>query len=506
MVQPANRRLVTEATLNEEVAKDRSRLGPLELAVTESRNGKPLGTEDLSTVTGFGSYYQSSNANATIARGYPVATAGNMQVLPWGSNKIRVYWPYVPGFFYVQNVLNNVPGAWKAFQSTAGKSLGVEDLNAVMDPGAWFQASKANSTVANNYPADSTEQGAGLNLSWSDTATNRVQLFFPGAARRFHRRTVFAGEARAWETYEPSDVIESRIMGRINSEAGVASAALPTEDWAHWGDSLTDDVLLGADGWVAKLSTLTGKQHYNGGWYGQKAGEIAARMGSAPMRGTFPGGVIPAAGSTAAFTPSFGRVAQNNKVQRQILGSIAGRRGHFTSPTTGDLVFTPTDGVATPTPVSGARVFVPDNPYANRVTTLWMGTNDLTSTLTPEQLVSLIGASMDFLSPRVKRVLIFTLPQASNRAVGSAIYNKCEAVNAALRKLAPGNIVEMAAYLMSDQAATDAGITFTAEDRSDIEKGYTPRSFRSDDIHFNATAGIAIAKKVHAEAAARGWV
>lgn len=41
-------------------------------------------------------------------------------------------------------------------------------------------------------------------------------------------------------------------------------AALPTENWAHWGDSLTDDAVTGVDAWVNKLSTLTGKSHFNG--------------------------------------------------------------------------------------------------------------------------------------------------------------------------------------------------------------------------------------------------
>lgn len=135
MVQPANRRLVTESTLNEEIAKDRSRLGPLELAVTESQNGKPLGTENLSTIAVPGSYYQASNANATLDRGYPVALAGDMVVRPWGApgsgRYQRRYYPYTGGRFYTQNVVGGVADPWITFDSirdTGWRNIDVSDV------------------------------------------------------------------------------------------------------------------------------------------------------------------------------------------------------------------------------------------------------------------------------------------------------------------------------------------------------------------------------------------
>lgn len=111
-------------------------------ALEATNAGVGLTTEDLSTVLAVGNYYQTSNANATLARGYPVALAGDLVVRPWGSvssGKIqRRYYPYTGGKFYMQNVVLGVAGAWVAFDSvrdTGWRAIDVTDVaGSIRDP------------------------------------------------------------------------------------------------------------------------------------------------------------------------------------------------------------------------------------------------------------------------------------------------------------------------------------------------------------------------------------
>ncbi|QSZ54495.1 pyocin knob domain-containing protein [Paenarthrobacter sp. AT5] len=111
-------------------------------ALEATNAGVALSTEDLSTVLAAGNYYQTSNANATLARGYPVALAGDLVVRPWGSvssGKIqRRYYPYTGGKFYTQNVVLGAAGAWVTFDSvrdTGWRAIDVTDVTgSIRDP------------------------------------------------------------------------------------------------------------------------------------------------------------------------------------------------------------------------------------------------------------------------------------------------------------------------------------------------------------------------------------
>lgn len=274
-----------------------------------------------------------------------------------------------------------------------------------------------------------------------------------------------------------------------------------SRNWLHVGDSLTDDVVLGTSQWPAVQATLDGALHEIRGWYNQESFEIAVRMGAQLYPVTVSGNSIPA---TAAVTVTGQRPDQlafggyTGLKNRRIYGWLADRYGYLQNPTDiGSMVFTPTDGADTATTVSGRQWFQGDmDDYLNRIVTIWMGANDLGEE-TPEQIVRLVRSMV----ARVPhgRVMVFTITGRSTFKTETA------AVNAALLAAFSGLVFNTTAALTAPQAATDAGITFTAQDNTDIAAGIIPSSFRSDGVHLNANGAYALARAVHREAVARGY-
>lgn len=293
----------------------------------------------------------------------------------------------------------------------------------------------------------------------------------------------------------PTDRVKTLLTG------GIAVASLPTDDWAHWGDSLTDERVTGADGWVTKLAALTGKTHYNGGWYGQKAGEIAARQGGLPAVVTLPSSTIPASGPVTLTA------IRNSPVEVHaslgVYGTLAGVHGFMREQTTDVTTFardTPGTAVACP---PGTR-FIPDDgaTLRDRHVTVWVGRNDVYFT-DPRLVVSSIRAQIDYLSTSVKRVLVLeVIPSTTSPNT----HPQLSALNNAIKAAFPAEWVPISTWLRTDAAASAAGITFTTDDQTDIAAGITPRSFRSDTVHLNATGCTAVATYLYSEAQERGWL
>lgn len=287
------------------------------------------------------------------------------------------------------------------------------------------------------------------------------------------------------------------------------SAGTPTlsPDWLHVGDSLTDDVVLGANQWSRLLVAKTGRVHEQRGWYNQKTYEIAARTGATLYPVTVPSGSIPATGSVTVNAGrtdplAFGGYAALKA--RQIPGTLAGRRGYLQNATDDPvaMTFTVTDKTNTATTVSTTvpQWFEADlSTYLNRYTTFWVGTNDR-ATSEPRHLVSLVAQMVRNL-PRSGRCLVFGLLQDPNGTYTSQI----SAINAAYAAAFPGEYLDVNAYLISDQAEVDAAITYTVDDDADRAAGFPPRSLRSDSIHLNASGAKALCEFVFREAQTRGW-
>lgn len=318
---------------------------------------------------------------------------------------------------------------------------------------------------------------------------------------------VFNGDARLLERVEAEKPVAFAVVDRhgwVHFDSDDVKSAPPyaSADWAHWGDSLTYTDYSGIPGaWVAQLAALTGKNHFNGGWSSQTTDQIAARQGGLPSMVTVSGNVIPASGSVSVTLAKPKPVRQAGS--RFVMGSLAGVPGKMQEATTDAVTFTrTTPGDATACPPG--TLFMPDDStvYADRTVTIWTGRNDVYTT-PPDVVVSHIQAMVDYLTPRVKRVLILEVPPSETSTATHALLL---AINNAIKAAFPSQYVPIATYLRTQAAADAAGITFTTDDQADIAAGITPRSFRVDNMHFNATGCTAIAAYLYTEAQRRIWL
>lgn len=291
-----------------------------------------------------------------------------------------------------------------------------------------------------------------------------------------------------------------RVIDSIARRIGAISAAaivppFPLAAWACWGDSLT------AGGWPATLSALCGLPVYNGGWGGQGYSQIAARQGGVPARLTVAGNTIPVSGPVTVTSVLNSPLSDGGSRQGLLAGilgmlTMAGGVVTFTRSVAGVAVscpaksyFTPSDGLS----------------YADRHVTIWTGRNSFKD-VAPALIVASIRAMIDYLTPRVKRVVVMSIPPWVGEEFGTANRAKLDACNAAIQAAFPEFWLDISAWLRTEQAATAAGITFVSDDLTDIANGLTPRSLRSDSGHLNAGGNVAIGQRVHQESQIRGWM
>ncbi|QSZ53261.1 hypothetical protein RI444_15505 [Paenarthrobacter sp. AT5] len=291
------------------------------------------------------------------------------------------------------------------------------------------------------------------------------------------------------------------IFSDVTAQAG-ATSAFPVADWAHWGDSMTDNAVTGANAWVTKLAALTGRNHFNGGWYQQTAAQISARQGGQPSIVTVAGNVTSGTGPTTV-TSIVNKPVLPDGV-RSVPGTLAGVRGILKEPTDGNVQFTP--DILGVYPIQAKSVFTPTNGknYRDRTVTIWSGRNDVTYTTPITLVLASIRAAIDYLSPNVKRVIVMEVVPAQWDNAGQKAY--LAALNAAIKAAFPEFWLDIATWLRTPAAAAAAGIAFTAEDNTDIENGLTPTSFRIDSTHINAAGCTAVAARVYQEAQNRGWL
>lgn len=319
----------------------------------------------------------------------------------------------------------------------------------------------------------------------------------------------FDAHTGAWMTGGRNALSEiDRTNLRLKSlEAAMGNplADFPTVDWAFWGDSLT---ALGSSGnWASKLVAMLGVDGYNGGWGGQAFRQIAARQGATPSLMTVVGGTIPGDGPVAVTTNAYYPASNGGSVS----GVLSGLLGTYTRTADGlSSTFTRT--------VSGAPVASPANAVfaplygttmRDRHVVLWSGANSVYYEANQYDIISSIRSMIDYLTPRVKRVIVMEIPPSAARTLPAAPGSereKLEKFNAMLKAAFPEYFLDIASWLRTQAAATAAGIVFTAQDLTDISNGVTPTSFTTDGLHFSDACGTAIAYRVRQEAITRGWI
>ena len=319
----------------------------------------------------------------------------------------------------------------------------------------------------------------------------------------------FDAHTGAWMTGGRDALAEiDRASFRLKSlEAAMGNplADFPIADWAFWGDSLTAP---GSSGnWPSKLAAMLGVDGYNGGWGGQAFRQIAARQGATPCLMTVVGGTIPATGSVTVTTNLYYPASNGGSVS----GTLSGVPGTYTRAADGlSATFTRTaSGSPVVSPVNAVFAPLYGTTMRDRHVVLWSGANSVYYEADQYDIIASIRPMIDYLTPRVKRVIVMEIPPSAARTLPAAPGSdreKLDKYNSMLKAAFPEYFLDIASWLRTQAAATAAGITFTAQDLTDIANGVTPTSFTTDGLHFSDAGGTAIAYRVRQEAITRGWI
>jgi hypothetical protein len=340
-----------------------------------------------------------------------------------------------------------------------------------------------------------------LSFGVEDAVGRRLWLEANKAGKPTTYSSGLIGEAIGYQTVPVDGGAGFAVVDAQDRIVFAPNRSHPVADWAHWGDSMTDDEVTGTDSWTVQMSALTGRNHFNGGWYQQKSDQIAARMGALPALVTLSGNATAASGGSTVTAITNSPVLYSNT--RYVRGTLAGIPGSLQQTYTEIVLFYPdVPGVF---PVPPRTPFIPADGLAlrDRHVTIWTGRNDVYST-DPQLVVAAVQQMLEYVSTDVKRVLVFEVPPST--ADGGSGKPLTLAINTALKAAVPAYWLPICSWLRTPEAATAAGITFTAQDNTDIANGDTPSSFRMDSVHLNATGCKAVAFRVHQEAQKRGWL
>ena len=272
-----------------------------------------------------------------------------------------------------------------------------------------------------------------------------------------------------------------------------------------WGDSLT------AGDYPTFLQLLLGNNVVvtNNGASGQCSGEIAFRQGGVQLY-TAKQITIPANNTdsvTFTCTASNGYTSSLSRFDENV--TIYGINGRLQLTNNG-FVFTRSD--------SGEETIVPQNTeitkssqtqYLDNVSIIWVGRNDVAfNSNALASLLPTVEGMINVLNTEIKRYLIISPTTATDEYEGGQYetqYNLVKSMEQALQTNYPRNYVDIEYYLVN-QCIYDMGITPTAEDLLNMQRGTIPPSLMADTIHPKNSTREYIAKYIYNEMLKRDWV
>lgn len=227
----------------------------------------------------------------------------------------------------------------------------------------------------------------------------------------------FDAHTGAWMTGGRNALAEiDRANERLKAVEGALGnplADFPIADWAMWGDSL---VAPGSSGdWVSKFAASIGVNAYNGGVGGEGVRQISARQGAVPALMTIVGGIIPASGPVAVTTNAYFPASNG----RSTLGTLSGIPGMYARAADGfSATFTrTTPGAATPSPANSKFTPLFGATMRDRNIIFLAGRNSFLYGADPFETIQCMRQMIDYLTPRVKRVMIFEIPLRTLRSL-----------------------------------------------------------------------------------------
>lgn len=345
--------------------------------------------------------------------------------------------------------------------------------------------------------------------------TAPIPTTHPGAATTFgsvpavpmspaaiNQRATALVDAKATETTAYVDNALASVGGGLPARTRIAAM----------GDSQTDGGDSGvlwpeADSWPSKLGAKLGGGYTvtNAGWSGATIDEMLVRVGAKPMRAIVPPGGI-AAGSNAVVTPIgyYGIAAPSTR-------PIAA--GNYRINISPEGTWTLYNYTSSPIPAGEYTHPVTFPGHAADVVVVWIGGNDRTFSITglestvADHVVAGHQELIEWLTPRVKHVMILGMQPRSNEPTGHPNHDLVVEVNERLRAMHPGKFRSVMDYLQGD-VFTDLGTTPTPEDTTAIGQGLLPPSVMSPDgTHISKSTATVIGERfVHDYLTGKGWL
>lgn len=346
-----------------------------------------------------------------------------------------------------------------------------------------------------------------------------------GGLRQLWRNRTLTGERTALTTTgdntDPHVTPDGKVLflrtlagvttGRVVALAGgTVYPAIPDRAVFAFGDSLTAGVggTAGQGGYPTMLRTMltsAGVPVTNYGIGGQHTNEIAARQGGAPALTTAPV-TIPATTTGVIVPISLDLLFQSAVTTRTGTGSFLGIHGTIAN-NAGTYTFTrDTAGTATPLPV-GTPFVSDEGVTAEAGIQVWFpGRNDLSQVQNLSMIEPFLTRMHGYLKPYVHRALILGVTGAVSEVAGSVKYTVMNAYNASAAATYGASFIDINRYLI-DRGLTDAGITPTAQDTTDLANDVIPSSLHSSDgLHFTDATYQLIAQQVYNRIVAQGWL
>ncbi|MER8403551.1 SGNH/GDSL hydrolase family protein [Mesorhizobium sp. M1307] len=323
---------------------------------------------------------------------------------------------------------------------------------------------------------------------------------------------------RDGRVYAPKLIFDSANL--VITEAMIAAPSLAvlrsklvvsSADVACYGDSLTQN------GFASALSThLTGRTVANRGYGSQTSAQIAMRQGGLGTTVRMSGNQIVSGANTithlngVAITDSTsGNVTQllsrrDTNATVTIKAEIAGvigtvtRNGAGGPPSTSETyTFTPDGGQTVPvTCPPDTALVVQSQADAALTQVIWVGRND--RGINNWSVVANVRLMVARLRAAAKRFVILGIHNGTNYPdewVGGIYYADLNKANAELAAAFPDNFFDVRRYLI-DKGLTDAAITPTATDLTNIANDVVPSSLLADGLHLTPTGYDLVATQV----------
>ena len=290
-----------------------------------------------------------------------------------------------------------------------------------------------------------------------------------------------------------------------------------------WGDSRTEMIASQGTSFCDYLQSTLGDAYTvcNYGESSQSSGMCAARLGSNEVFVALTNNQIPASGEVQltnikCTTGNNRNLFAHSKTSYIpcMLNGVRGRLSRASISTYDDVKFI-RDSAGTAVNVHArSKIVVPDMRSKNHLCILWWGKNDFTGAA--EYVVSGIYDNyvnaVQYIGHDKFVILGETCSIKTSYETGGTDRTNLDNLNRMLATEYPDNFIDINAYLSSEQALTDIGLTATAKDLEFIEKGFPCYQLmvystnESDTTHPNEYGRQAIAHKILEWLSDKGWV